>query len=136
MKKIIVVVFLFCVLLTGCSSSEVGFEPITLEEYKTLIANKESFVVEQWGTSCVHCSGLKPKLQKFVKEYNLTIKTINLDKLTVDERKELESITGTLATPIIMFYKEGTEKSIATRIVGDVSYEKLVNKFKDNGIIE
>ena len=137
MKKLKIVVLIFCILLlAGCENNNGKFVPITLDEYKKLIENKESFVVEQWGTSCNHCTSLKPKLQKFIKEYNLEIKTINLDKLTVEERKELENITGTIATPIIMFYKEGEEKSVATRIVGDVTYEKLVNKFKDNGIIE
>lgn len=137
MKKLRLILLIICILvLTGCASSKGKLESITLNEYKKLIENKESFVVEQYGSSCVHCSSLKPKLQKFIKEYGLTVKTINLDKLTTEERKELESITGTLATPVIMFYKEGYEKSIATRIVGDVTYEKLINKFRDNGIIE
>lgn len=137
MKKIKVILLILCILiLTGCANSNGKLESITLNEYKELIANKESFVIEQYGSSCNHCASLKPKLQKFIKEYNLTIKTINLDKLTESERNELKSITGTLATPVIMFYKEGSEKSVATRIVGDVTYEKLIAKFKDNGIIE
>jgi len=134
LKALVLILGIF--LLTGCNQETGKLDVITLNEYKDLLANKESFVIEQWGTSCVHCSGLKPKLQKLTEEYNIEIKTIDLDKLTTEERKELENITGTLATPVIMFYKEGQEKSIKTRIIGDVTYEKLINKFKDNGIIE
>lgn len=137
MKKLKLLLVLFLSLLVvGCTSSSGKFESVTLEEVKTMIENKESFVLEQYGTSCSHCASLKPKLQKFIKEYGLTVKTLDLDKLSEKERAEWKTYVDTLATPTIFFFKDGEEKSVATRIVGDVSYEKIVNKFKDNGIIE
>lgn len=137
MKKTKLLLILFLSLLVvGCTSSSGKFESVTLKEVKNMIANKESFVLEQYGTSCNHCASLKPKLQKFIKEYGLTIKTLNLDKLSDDELAEWKTYVNTLATPTIFFFKEGEEKSIATRIVGDVPYKKIISKFKDNKIIE
>jgi len=135
-KGIIMILFVFCIFLGGCDSNSGKLEAITLEEYKTLIENKESFVLEQWGDDCVHCASLKPKLQKFIKNYGVVVKTINVNQLSSEERKELKQYTGTSSTPVLIFYQNGEEKSVSTRIVGDVSYDKIVEKFKSNGIIK
>ena len=53
-----------------------------------------------------------------------------------EDLKSFVKEIGTGATPTVIFYKKGEEKSVATRIVGSVSEEKIISKFKDNGIIK
>lgn len=134
--KILIIGMLFMLLCSGCTSSSGNLESITLNDYKKLIKNKETFVLEMMSTDCTHCQSLKPKLQKIVKEYGITIKVINLQKLSSNDLKEFTDIIGTSATPTIIFYKDGEEKSVATRINGDVSKEKIIEKFKDNEVIK
>lgn len=122
--------------MTGCTEKKGHLESITFENYQQLIENKESFALEVMSTDCTHCQSLKPKLQNVINEYGITIKTINLENLTSEEYQTFTSIIGSRATPTIIFYKKGEEKSVATRIVGDVSKEKLIEKLKDNGIIK
>lgn len=136
--KFIILACLLTITLSGCSLFEqnAGFESITYQEYKELIEQKESFVLEMMSSDCPHCQELKPKLQSVLKEYGIKIKTINMAKLSDSDYDEFTKTVGTEATPTIFFYKEGEEKSVATRIVGDVSKTKLIEKLKDNGIIK
>ena len=135
--KWIILLTICCFLLLGCSSNTSGkLESITFEEYQTLIENKETFALEMWRTTCTHCQSMKPKLQRFIKDYGVTVKTINLDNLSQEEQESMKKIVGTDATPTIFFYQEGEEKSVTTRINGDVSYDRIVEKFQENGFIE
>ena len=132
-KYLFIVLVLF--LTVGCSKSS-GLENISYSEYKELISNKESFVLEVMRDGCSHCKTLKPRLENVASEYNLDIKVINLAHLSDEDYIEFTKEIGTGATPTVIFYKKGVEKSVATRIVGSVSEEKIINKFKDNGIIK
>ena len=39
-------------------------------------------------------------------------------------------------TPVTIFIKNGEEKTTATRIEGDISIERTIDKFKKNGFIK
>ena len=39
-------------------------------------------------------------------------------------------------TPTTIFFKDGEEKTTATRIEGDISIERTIDKFKKNGFIK
>ena len=39
-------------------------------------------------------------------------------------------------TPVTIFIKNGEEKTTATRIEGDVSTDKIIDKLKKNGFID
>jgi len=126
---------LMLLLISGCSSHS-KLENITYSKYKELINNKESFVLEVMRDGCGHCETLAPRLKKVASDYDVEIKVINLAKLSEEDYLEFTKEISTGATPTIIFYKEGVEKSMATRIIGSVSEEKIINKFKDNGIIK
>lgn len=135
-RKWIILGVMVIFFITGCKTKSGTLESITFKEYENLIENKETFVLEMMSTDCSHCQNLKPKLQKVVKEYGIKIKVINMAKLSIDDYKKFTSMVGTKGTPTIIFYKDGEEKSVATRIIGDVSKEKIVQKLKDNEVIE
>lgn len=134
--KWLLVLLLFILFVPGCSSEKGKLESITFEEYKNLIENKESFVLEVMSSDCTHCKSLKPKLQSVINEYKITIKTINLENLSTEEYLEFTKTIGSKATPTIIFYKDGYEESVSTRILGDVTKERIIEKFKDNKIIK
>lgn len=134
LKYLVVVIAL--VLISGCSSTNNHLESINYNDYKELIENKESFVLEVMQDGCSYCKAIEPKLESFTDEYDVDIKVINLTKLSDEDYEEFTNTIGTSATPVIIFYKNGEEKSMATRILGNVSEDKIVDKFKDNEIIK
>ena len=128
LKAFVLMSFIF--ILTGCGKS--NLKEITYKEYEKLIENKETFVVEMMRTGCSHCQDIKPKLEEIANKYNIEIKYINVDKLSQEENDNI-SITG---TPTLIFYNEGVESSVSTRIVGDKTKDYILNKFKANGFIK
>lgn len=133
LKYLFIILALF--FLVGCSKSS-KLEDIDYTEYKNLINNKENFVLEVMRDGCGHCASLKPKLESVASKYDVNVKVINLALLSDEDYIEFTKEIGTAATPTVIFYKNGVEKSVATRIIGSVSEEKIINKFKDNGIIK
>ena len=54
-----------------------------------------------------------------------------------DELNDFNSrITFDGGTPVTLFIKNGEEKTTATRIIGDVSSEKIIDKLKKNDFIK
>ena len=58
---------------------------------------------------------------------------MNLTIMITKHSKKKLSLDG--STPITIFFKEGTEKTTATRIEGNVKSEKIIEKLKSNGFI-
>lgn len=110
---------------------------INYNELKEKIDNKENFVLCVSRTTCSHCQDYKPKLKKVGYKYKIDIYYIDVDLLNDDELKMFKNtVSFDGSTPITIFFKNGEEKTTATRIEGDVSEEKLINKLKTNGFIE
>ena len=109
-------------------------------DYKDIvnkIDNKESFVLCVSRTTCSHCQSYKPKLQKVANKYNVKIYYTNIDTYNKDELNDFNSrITFDGGTPVTLFIKNGEEKTTATRIIGDVSSEKIIDKLKKNDFIK
>lgn len=124
-KIILGVMILF--LLTGCGESKY-LKEISYKEYEELIKNKESFVVEIMRDGCSACESFKPTLKEFTEEYKIEVKYINTDNLT-DEEIDTFGISG---TPTLIFYKDGVEQTVSSRLIGAVSKDKIVAKFKAN----
>ena len=105
-------------------------------DYKD-IDNKESFVLCVSRTTCSHCQSYKPKLQKVANKYNIKIYYTDIDTYNKDELNDFNSrITFDGGTPVTLFIKNGEEKTTATRIIGDVSSEKIIDKLKKNDFIK
>lgn len=99
--------------------------------------NKENFVLCISRTTCIHCNNYKPKLKKVANKYNIKIYYTDVDKFT---KKELEDFSSKISfdgsTPVTIFIKDGEEKTTATRIEGDVSVNKIIDKLKKNSFIK
>lgn len=110
---------------------------INYNELKEKIDNKEDFVLCVSRTTCIHCQDYKPKLKKVGYKYKIDIYYIDVDLLNDDELKMFKNtVSFDGSTPITIFFKNGEEKTTATRIEGDVSEEKLISKLKTNGFIK
>ena len=125
-------------ILTGCdiNSNKKYMKEISYKEYHELLDNKETFILEIMRTDCSACISFKPNIQKVTKDYKVEVKYINTDNITEEEKEALYQETGISGTPTVIFYTEGVEKTKASRINGSVSEEKIISKFKANGIIE
>ena len=135
MKKILSLSIVFIILLlTGCS--KIYVKEISYQEYKELINNKETFILEIMRTDCSACINFKPKLESVANEYKVEVKYINTDNLTDEEVDKLYIDTGISGTPTVIFYNEGIEKTKSSRINGSVSTDKIISKFKTNGFIK
>lgn len=110
---------------------------LNYNELATKIDNKENFVVCISRTTCSHCNNYKPKLKKVANEYKINIYYTDIDKYT---KTDLEKFNNLISfdggTPVTIFIKNGEEKTTATRIEGDVSTDKIIDKLKKNGFID
>ena len=131
MKKLACLLAVILVLLvSGCSKSYL--HEISYDEYKKLIEDKETFILEVMSSECSACKEFRPKLEDVTSTYQVEVKYINLDKLTSDQMGEL----GVSSTPTVIFYIDGEEETTAARIVGSVKKDKIISKFKASGFID
>ena len=130
MKKFkFIFIIMGVLLLSGCSKSHI--DEISYDEYKNLINDKETFILEVMQDGCSACESFKPTLEEVLKEYDMKIKSINTSDLSDKELDEFD-ING---TPTVIFYIDGKEETKAARIIGSVDKDKIISKFKASGFI-
>ena len=141
-KKVIFLVSICLVILIGALiadkiMSNSYFNKITYEEVLKKIDNKEDLVLLISQTSCSHCATYKPKLERTANKYKVNVYYIDVDLLDEDEYNNLNSKLSfsSSGTPLTIFLKNGNETTVANRIKGDSSVEKIVKKLKSNGFI-
>ena len=84
-----------------------------------------------WATWCPPCKELKPTIEALAKEYEGKIEIRSIDS---DENKELAQKFNVQAIPTLVFLDaKGNELS---RIVGLVSKDTIVGRFKAHGFIQ
>ena len=138
MKKffslIIIILFLFC--LTGCNKQSKYIKDISLNEFKEMVANKETFAVYIGNENCSHCVAYLPTLESVLKEYNITIYHIDNSKLSEKKLGEFKTYVNYSGTPTVAFITNGEEETSLNRIVGESSKEDTIEMFKLNGYIK
>ena len=137
MKKLLFICFLGILLFTGCSSK--GYEEINFSTLNDKVRNKESFILFIGAESCTHCDDYKRTLKSIKEDYeDIVFHYIDIDKLSVEQKKELTNIVNYNGTPTTVFFKDGVEdgKSGYNRISGSMDYEYVIQKLKQNGYIE
>ncbi|MBQ8193245.1 MAG: thioredoxin family protein [Bacilli bacterium] len=101
------------------------------------IDDKDNFILCITATDCGHCEEFKPKLKKISNNYDIKIYYTNIDDFSDEQYSEFKTKFGfDGSTPTTILFKNGEEKTSATRIIGNVSMEKVINKLKKNGFIE
>jgi SPBc2 prophage-derived disulfide bond formation protein A len=120
-------------MLTGCGKSYM--KEISYTEYQELLKNKETFILEVMRTDCSACISFKPKITQVANDYKIEIKYINTDHISDKEKEKLFADTGISGTPTVLFYNDGVEKTVSSRINGSVSVDKIISKFKANNFL-
>lgn len=140
-KYLIIGIILLVIIITGIilsiDKNDNNFIKLTYNEIFEKVNNKEDFVLCVSASECSHCMSYKPKLKKISNKYNIKIYYTDVDTLTKEEYSEFKdkfSFDG--STPTTIFFKEGEEKTTATRIEGDISMDKTIDKLKKNGFIK
>lgn len=134
---ILIVIIIGVIIWYGISAGSKNFIKLNYSDVLEKVNNKEDFVLCVSASECTHCKSYKPKLRKISKDYDIKIYYTDIDKFDdkdYDEFKEKFSFDG--GTPTTIFFKDGEEKTTATRIEGDISMEKTIDKLKKNGFIE
>lgn len=134
MKKILILILVPLLLICGCSKKT--YTEISYDDFKQKIDNKESFILFIGAESCAHCATYKPTLNSVINKYNVDVYYIDIDKLSSKESSYLNNAVPFTGTPTTVFIKNGKEESTYNRIVGDMDFEYIVEKFKKNGYIE
>lgn len=134
---ICILIILVCVLLfiIGKKSDFKSIEDIDLTTLKTKIDNKEKFVLVVTQTGCSHCMAYLPVLEEVGEEYKLTFYDINMTNLSDDEKTEFNKLVRISGTPTTIFYTNGEEESTTTRLVGEKTKDKIINRLKSEGYI-
>lgn len=139
MKKVIksiIIIFTLVFLLTGCSSDEKYIKEITLDQFKEKMANKETFALYVGNENCSHCITYLPTLKSVLKEYDITIYHLDNSKLSDKEYSEFTTYISISGTPTVAFITDGEEETTLNRIVGEISKEDTIERFKTNGYIK
>lgn len=140
-KKAIILGSICLVILIGAFIadrvlSKSYFKELKFDEVIEKIENKDDFVLLISQTTCTHCISYKPKLEEVANEYKINIYYIEVDLLDDEERDKFSSYINFSSTPVTVFLKNGEESTVANRINGDASKDKIENKLKSNGFID
>ena len=134
---ICILIILICTLLyiIGKKSDFKSIEDINLTTLKTKINNKEKFVLVITQTGCSHCMAYLPILEEIGKDYKLTFYDLNMTNLSDEEKVEFNKLVRISGTPTTIFYTDGEEQSTTTRLVGEKTKDKIINRLKSEGYI-
>ena len=138
MKKTLFIILICLVLLTGCKTKDEKGKLITLDydELKEKIDNEDSFILVVTRTDCSHCAIYIPRLEKVLKEYELTAYQIEVDTWKDSEKDDLGEICNVSGTPTTIFIENGEEKNTSSRLVGERTQDQIINRFKAMGYIK
>ena len=139
-KRILILIILCVVILIGAiildkKISKDYLVEIKYDEVIKKVENKDTFVLLLSQTTCSHCAEYKPKLSRVTKKYKIMVYYLETDLLNEKEEKEIKKLFNFTGTPTTVFVIKGEEKTAATRINGDATEEKIINKLKSNGFI-
>ena len=112
------------------------FTKLNYEEFFNKWENDDTFVLVISKTECPYCQMYIPKIKKISVEYKINTYYVETDTFTAEESSAFSNLINYNATPTTVFIKNGEELSKATRINGNVSEQKIINKFKSNDFIK
>lgn len=131
----ILLIILFVIYFSYDNNKEY-FTDLSYSEVMEKIENKEDFVLCVSSTQCSHCAAYKPKLKEVAEEYKLDIYYTDIDLYSDKEQEDFEEEYLIDGTPITLFFMDGKEQSVMTRLDGDVSKDKIITKLKEYDFIE
>ena len=136
MKKIMFVILTAMVLMTGCTNKLNTYEEINYDGFIEKVENKESFILFVGSATCSHCDAFKKTINKIVKKYQVNIYYIDIHEFTSEQLNKFKTYINFDSTPTTVFIYDGEEKTTYNRIIGNVSYEKVIERLTKEGYIK
>lgn len=136
MKKIFVVIAISVMILTGCNNKMDKYEEIEYNDFFNKIDNKDDFILFIGSATCQHCTDYKKTVNKIIKDYQVMIYYIDINKFSEEELSKFKTIINFSGTPTTVFIKDGKEISddkgnvTQYRVNGNLAYSKVVDKIK------
>lgn len=139
--KVIILVSVCLIILVGAIFGDRLLKKAYFKEAKAhdvveMIKNKEDFILLVGQTTCSHCINYKPKLESVANEYKIKVYYIEADLFSDEESQAFSEYISYTSTPSTIFIRNGEEKTVASRIIGDASISKIKSKLKANGWIK
>ena len=91
MKKLIAfsLIITLVLVVSGCTKDS-NLKPISYQEFKEKVENQETFILEVMSSNCSACVAFKPKLRKVANEYDIIVRTIDIDRERNNEYKSIK----------------------------------------------
>ena len=126
MKKVLIILGLLAVLITGCSekteakkedkkrteyienkSENKYFIEIDTTDYIEKVNNKEKFVIFIGSSQCGACKTFKPIITKFANEQKVTVYFIDLIKTSDEDRNKIYNVQTIDYLPTLLIFEKG-----------------------------
>ena len=133
MKKVLFIITAMLLFLGACSSNKKSLD-LTSQEVLDKLANKETFVVNLGSSTCPACIAYEPVVKEFMKNYDVEIFTVTLDKETDEDAKaallEAMPVEYTPSTQIVI------EGEVVKKYEGVLEYKKLKELLTEYGFVK
>ena len=131
MKKLLIIVCLLILYVTGCSNSKIS--TISIDELNSKLIAKESFVLYFPSDNS---SKLEEKLEKILDNYEFSAYALNTAKLSDEEKTNLQ-IKIPYNEPSIVFIINGEDPTKLSHINNeDIQINEIINRLKDMNFIK
>lgn len=137
MKKLVAILLAVLVVLglSGCQKYKTYTE-ISYTQLKEKMEAKDTFVLVVGAAHCSACKEYKVNMEDVIKDKQIEVFYIDMDKLTEEEDTKLYSEFVVTSTPTTIFFKEGEQTRVIDRIVGAADYDKIVKQLIKQGFLE
>ena len=132
----LVVIFIVAIFLNDSNKSKY-LADISYDELVEKINNSEDFILYIGRDGCSACEAFNPKFKKIINKYKITVYYIDLEKYTDDEKEYVSKNISFRGTPTVVFMQKGKDSLNAdTKIEGNISESKIIQKLKNRGYIK
>lgn len=131
------IILLFTLIAVIDNGEKTGILNTNLKLYQDILKSNDTNIIYVSAASCSHCQNFEPILKNVVKEYDLKLYKIDLDKYSQDDKtnlyNSLEFFSTEWGTPSILIVKNG---KLIESLVGERNKDQLIKLFKNHNIIK
>lgn len=144
-KKAIIIIIILSLIIIGIIATLLlknlnktnYIQDISYKELTEKMDNNESFVLYIGREGCSACESFNPKFTDIVNKYKIRVYYLDLAKYTDEEIKFVTQNINFTGTPTVVFMIDGKDSlNSDTKIVGNISEDRIITKLKNRGYIK
>lgn len=133
---IIIILFVLALIFKNIKKKDYLID-IKYNELREKIDNEETFILYIGKEGCSACEGFNPKFISILNEYKLEAYYLDLATYSDSQKEYIVNNISFTGTPTVVFMIDGKDSlNSDTKIVGNVSKEKIITKLKNRGYIK